>query len=100
MTPDEGALTLHFVLLREPAGDREVWVAQCLEHDIAAQGDTVEDARKDLERMILGEIVLSAEKGRPPLSGIAPAPPAYQALWEQAHEIAVSTRAAHGGGRR
>jgi hypothetical protein len=83
-------LTLHVLLFQEPAGEHEVWIAQCLEYDITAQGDTIRAAQKDFERTVLGEIVLALEGGRPPLSGIAPAPSRYQTLWECAHQLTGS----------
>jgi hypothetical protein len=82
--------TLHVLLLQESAGEHDVWVAQCLEYDVTAQGDTIHEAQKDFERTILGEIALALERGKRPLADIAPAPARYQALWERAHQLARS----------
>ena len=83
-------LILHVLLFKERVGPQDVWVAQCLEHDITAQGDTVREAQKDFERTVRGEIVLALEAGREPLAGIAPAPSRYQDLWELAVRLADS----------
>ena len=52
------------------------WSAQLLEHDLAAQGDTLPEALASLARTVAGQ----AELG--PLVDIAPAPAEDAARWE------------------
>ena len=64
--------TLHVLLLKEEG----VWVAQCLEHDIAAQADEREEAVSRLMATIDLHIDADIESGIEPLSKI-PAPPEH-----------------------
>ena len=59
------------------------WVAQCLEHDIAAQGKTFTEAEEAWERTFLGQILLDVKQGKEPLAGIKPAPKSY---WRKFHK--------------
>ena len=70
------------LILRDTSCDK--WAAQCLEYDIAAQGDTLEDAMNRFERTFVGSIVLSLKNEQEPLSAFAPAPASYFELWEKA----------------
>lgn len=83
-------LSLHVLLFRERAGGDEVWIAQCLDYDIAAQGSTIREAQADFERTFVGEIVLALERGEVPLSGISPPPSRYRRMWEGAIRLADS----------
>ena len=53
--------------------------AQCLEYDIAAQGQTLDDCLYQLGRLIVGHIAISTEKGFEPFRGLKRAP---QRFWE------------------
>jgi predicted RNase H-like HicB family nuclease len=56
------------------------WVcAQCLEHDITAQGNTLDDCLYELERLIVGHIAIGVEHGLEPLRNLNPAP---RRFWE------------------
>ena len=67
-----GHIVLSVLFFREPSG---IWVAQALEHNIAAQGGTVEEATVAFERTVEGYLRLDAKLGREPLSVLKP--PAY-----------------------
>ena len=54
-----------------------MWVAQCLEHDIASQGKTLPEAVEIFGRTVVGQILLDLRRGKQPLQGIAPAPRMY-----------------------
>lgn len=58
-------------------GDRVC--AQCLEYDIAAQGETLDDCLYALDRLIAGHIAISIEHGLVPLHDVKPAP---QRFWD------------------
>lgn len=65
------------------------WVAQCLEHDIAAQARTREDLLYELERILVGHFFISAEKGKLSFSHLPQAPLRYWAMYEQAEPLAA-----------
>lgn len=49
---------------------QDAWSAQCLEHDIAAQGETIQEALQQLALVIIGELTMRngdlSEIGPPP----------------------------------
>lgn len=55
-------------ILTSPYG----FVAQCLEHDIAAQGKSPEEAIYRLEKTIAAQIALDIEHGRQPIINLPP----------------------------
>jgi len=55
------------------------WAAQCLEYDIAAQGNSIDDAKNAFEKTFLGQIALDVKENREPFEGIEQAP---QDFWE------------------
>lgn len=61
-------------------------VAQCLEYNIAAQGEDVQIAKWRFARTILGQAALDRLRNKEPLAGIGEAPKMY---WE------MSQRGAH-----
>lgn len=65
---------LYVLLLQE--GD--YWVAQCLQHDVAAQGRTPEEARLAFLRTLVGQIQLGL------LASTPAAPSSYWTLWGKA----------------
>ena len=67
------------VLLIEGAA----WTAQCLEHDIAAQGDTQEDAMLELHCVISAQKAIEETAGRVGLERIPRAPDFY---WQKFRE--------------
>lgn len=68
--------TLTAVSFRE--GDR--WVAQCLEIDVAAQGDTPQEAKSRLMETLVEHIVLAGHYREEPFHDIPPAPQRYWAM--------------------
>lgn len=63
------------------------WVAQCLEHDIAAQARTKEALLQELERLLIGYILVGRKKGRLPFEGMPPAPRRYWEMYERANPV-------------
>jgi hypothetical protein len=59
------------------------WVAQCLEHDIGAQGPDVDTLMTRLEVVLNAECKASLDKGEEPFKGIDPAPARFQQMWER-----------------
>ena len=76
-------LRLNVLVLREPAGLKEYYVAQCLEYDIVAQAETLNDLQCAFMQLLATNIVLALERGIEPLSNIKPAPQAYWKQWRQ-----------------
>ncbi|SRR6266446_330076 len=66
----------------------EVWAAQCIDYDIAAQGNSVREAKRAFEKAIIGQILFDIRRERPPLSDFKPAPAAYRAKFDEAERLA------------
>lgn len=66
-----------------------VWTAQCLEHDIASQGETIQEAMFELTRTLVAEVCLCAARGDEGLDSIPPAPRFY---WSKYHEVGEQLR--------
>ena len=60
------------VLIRQEEGG--MWFAQCLEHDIAAQGKTLAEVQSRLSLTVMGQIVIDIIHDEEPLANIDPAP--------------------------
>ena len=72
-TTPQTTLAVKVLFIREG----EAWVAQCLEHNIAAQGKTLHEAEKTFGKTLVGQLLLDSRRGKEPLQGIKPAPPVY-----------------------
>lgn len=59
----------------------EVWSAQCLEHDVCAQAKTIQQAVRELGRMLVAEAALQKSLKRT-LDDIPPAPMMYWRMYE------------------
>jgi predicted RNase H-like HicB family nuclease len=60
------------------------WVAQCLDYDIATQAKTIAELYDELERVLMGHMVMAREAGVAPFSGIPRAPKRYWDLFRDA----------------
>lgn len=60
------------------------WVAQCLEYDIATQAKKIAELYYELERILVGHMVVAREEGVAPFSGIPRAPKRYWDLFRDA----------------
>ena len=79
--------TLNVLLLKDGA-----WTAQCLEHDIAAQGETIQEAMFELTRTLVAEVCLCAARGDHSLDSIPPAPRFYWQRYQDVGEPVDSRR--------
>jgi hypothetical protein len=61
-----------------------VWVAQCLEYDIAAFAKSLTELPRALERAVAANLCANADLGRVALEGIPSAPAHYRELFERA----------------
>ena len=65
-------------------GEEDVFVAQCLEHDISVQAPDIETLQRRFEATV------AAEGGMGDLESIPPAPEVFQAKWDAAIEMVSS----------
>ncbi len=57
------------------------WVAQCLQYDIGAQADNLLELVYELQRSLVGHVVISIENGLQPFESLPPAPAEYWDKW-------------------
>jgi hypothetical protein len=81
MTPHPPKLTI--LLLHEGL----LTVARCLEYDIAAQGNSIEEAIDAFADVLAAQIMLDVRAGREPLSQIGPAPEEYFEKYRRAKRL-------------
>jgi len=65
--------------------DSGLYIAQCIEHDIAAQGEDIEDVMAKLDLTIEAEMAACEERGLVLKDCIAPAPAYFHGLWAKAN---------------
>jgi predicted RNase H-like HicB family nuclease len=63
--------------------EENMFVGQCLEHDVCAQGSTMDEL---MERLVLTICMESDERGGT-LDDVEPAPAGYHKLWETARRF-------------
>lgn len=63
--------------------DGDMYIAQCLEMDIATQARDLDTLLERLDLTIDAECASSKERGESPFKGIAPAPNYFHGLWEK-----------------
>lgn len=89
MMRTEHRIHLKIVFIREDGG----WVAQALEHDFAAQGETREEALRALAQTIAGHFLLAGRVGiENPLDDVQAAPALYWQLFERAAQKEVKAQ--------
>jgi hypothetical protein len=75
----DGLKEVRVVVFRE----EDMYVAQCLEFDIATQAPDIEAVLDRLDLTIEAECQMSMEANGKPFDGIAPAPVHFHHLWEK-----------------
>ena len=80
MTPRNVEFKLNVLLLREG----EMWIAQCLDYDIAAQGRTIAAAKQAFAHTFAGQVLVDVHNNVQPLQGFEQAPPEYWEKFKQA----------------
>ncbi len=73
-------LVLRVLFFREPH-DPKTWVAQALEHDIAAYGENVEQAKIAFERTLSGYLTMATRRAEAPFATLGPAPDGFWDIW-------------------
>ena len=69
--------------------DPDTWVAQALEHDIAAHGSDVGRAKVAFERTVAGYFKLALKHHQEPLASLMPAPAVFWETWKDAAQQKV-----------
>lgn len=75
---------LSVLLMREG----ETWIAQCLDYDIAAQGNSIKAAKGALARTFAEQVAVDLHHGVEPLNGFSQAPKEYWDKFGQAERLA------------
>ena len=65
-----------------------IWVAQCLQYDIAAQGQTIADTQRAFEYALAAEVSYLSKKGQS-LDAIPAAPKFYWEMYTHAYKVDV-----------
>jgi hypothetical protein len=76
-------LCLSVLILQED----KTWVAQCLEYDIVAQGETIAKATQAFEKTLVGQIIIDVKHKKRPLEDIPSAPKFYWDKFENAERL-------------
>jgi hypothetical protein len=77
--------------------EREWWIIQLLEYDLATQVRRLEDVPGELGRLILGQIQVNTEHGVEPFHGFSKAPRRYWEMYERARDLVTPMRLADTG---
>ena len=73
--------------------DAELWVAQCLEYDIGAQAENIDELNLRIEVVLDAEMKESLERHGKPFAGIDPAPERFHLMWDRrARSVKFSPR--------
>ncbi|MDX2019394.1 MAG: hypothetical protein SF187_04080 [Deltaproteobacteria bacterium] len=77
-------LNVHVLLQKEGP----YWVAQCLQHDVAGQGKSVQDAAYAVEKALVSHLAMGLELKENPLATLpGPAPQTYWTKWESGWQM-------------
>lgn len=71
---------------REPGN----WVAQCLQYDIGAQAESLPELVYEIQRSLVGHVVIALENDLDPFECLPAAPDEYRGKWE-ASRITIQT---------
>jgi len=72
------------------------WVAQGLEYDIAASGETIPEAQEAFIRTLTAQVAGAHHYGQPPLENFEPAPDCYWKAARSAQRLADPIRPTQG----
>jgi hypothetical protein len=73
--------------------DGDVWVAQCVEYDIAAFAKSLAELPKAFERAVAANLCVNADLGQNGMDGIPAAPERYRVLFDAADMTLTSRKA-------
>jgi hypothetical protein len=81
--PNQGEWEISILLFP----DDGVWIAQCMEYDLNAQGETHEAALESLGRTMAAQAILDWDAGRTPFEDMPSAPAKYVKLYNAAMHL-------------
>ena len=90
---------LNVMLFPQTNCDGAVWVAQCVDFDFAAQGETMAKAQSNFSKTIAAHIAICLKNRRAPFKNV-PAAPAWFARDFQMITKATKTKPIHGASTR
>lgn len=70
--------------------DADLWVAQCIEHDIGAQAPDVDTLMARLQVVMSAELKESLDKHKVPFAGIEPAPERFSLMWDRRARVEMT----------
>lgn len=65
----------------------KAWGAQCLQHDIGAQGSTLLDVLYEMQRALVGHVAVCRQLNMKPFEGFAAAPQEYWDMWSDSVKV-------------
>ncbi len=89
MQNQEHVFVLRVLLIRQEDG---LWAAQCIDHDIVAQGNSIGEAKRAFERTVMGQILFDFKNGQRPLAAFPPAPPRLREIFDRAEELTLADK--------
>jgi hypothetical protein len=66
-----------------------MWIAQGLEHDIVAQGRSIEQAKHAFEATLWGRLQLATQHDLSALASVPPAPAMFWEIWDRANAATI-----------
>lgn len=75
------------LLFQERVHNMDMWVAQCLEYDIVAEGGTLHKARENLAVTLYAQADFDTKHGKEPFDGIERAPDEFQKLFNKGEQL-------------
>jgi hypothetical protein len=60
----------------------DIWIAQCIDFDIATQAESAKKVIESFERVFAAQLLYDQQKRRQPLEGISPAPDHFSQAFE------------------
>lgn len=67
--------------------EHECWVAQCLQYDIGAQAGSFKDLMYELEKALVGHVVICREHEAEPFADLSAAPEEYWRMFEEGFNV-------------
>ena len=77
-------MILSVLLIKEHYEEKTLWVAQCIEYDVAAQGATIKEAKAAFGIAFSSQLAVYASEGQNSLAMIPSAPPRYWNMFYKA----------------
>ena len=78
-------VVLRVLLFRDPY-DQSTWIAQAIDHDIAAHGADIDEAKRAFIHTVEGYVMLADKHNQEPLANLKPAPQPFRDIWNRLAE--------------